>query len=53
MIPDIGVNIGHNIGCPDIGVSEPPISSSISDTISGIKLPVCSPGVEIIMTIRL
>jgi hypothetical protein len=42
--------IGTIIGCPDIGVQQPPISSSILDTISGFKL--CSPGGDIIMTVR-
>ena len=42
QIPDIGTNIGINIGYPDIGMSRIPISGSMSGSISGIPIPTCT-----------
>ncbi len=42
QMPDIGINIGINIGCPDIGMYRILISGSISGSISGILILACT-----------
>ncbi len=42
QIPDTGINIGINIGYPDIGMHRIPTSGSMSGSISGIPISACT-----------